>query len=167
MSIEHQFEQLIEILEEMNRVYEGMLKLSVKKKDIIVQGKVSELEKIVKTEQTLVIEAGKLENKREEIITEISKEIGINTAEVTIKQLEKRSGKRHAKNLKECRNKLVKTLDELKSQNELNSNLIKNSLDYIDFSLNLFSNINSDSGSYVKNGEIGKPEKKNLFDVKL
>ena len=63
---------LFDVLGEETRVYEKILQLSKEKKDIVIEGKVSELEEITKNEQTLVVKLGKLEILRESCVEEIA-----------------------------------------------------------------------------------------------
>jgi len=84
--------------------------------------------------------------------------------------LEKLQVLKKANELEKYREDMKKILDEIKKINELNARLIKNSLDYIDFSINLLADtgLNNDSGSYNSSGETGNNvSKRNFIDAKL
>ena len=56
--------KLIEILDKEAAIYEGLLKLSREKTDVIVKGKVTELEGITKVEQSMILQLARLEETR-------------------------------------------------------------------------------------------------------
>ncbi len=158
---------LIGILEQENRVYDDILKISKNKTNIIIEGKVSELESIVKLEQSLVLQMGKLESQREEMIEKMSGFLKVDPADITITELMKYLEPGQAMKLKGVQDKLGNTLKELKGANELNSKLIKNSLDYISFSVNILTDAGTGSNNYGHSGQVGDSKKRSFFDIKL
>lgn len=161
-------EKLIAVLDKEADIYKDILEISKNKTNIVVKGKVTELENIVKLEQTLVIKMGQLEGIREELIGKISEQLAIEPSEVTVTQLSQILKADEAEGLKKVHKKLSEVLTELKSTNQLNTKLIKNSLDYIDFSLNIMTNTNVLTGNnYSNSGTVGTTGKRSLFDIKL
>lgn len=65
-------ENLIEVLEQESKEYEGLLSLSQKKTTIIVGGNLEELQKITDDEQELVSRISHLEKKRTETTADIA-----------------------------------------------------------------------------------------------
>ena len=65
-------ERLFDILGKEFQIYSDLLKMSADKTSIIVEGKVTELEEMVKSEQSLVLQIEKLEDEREELIDELA-----------------------------------------------------------------------------------------------
>ena len=57
---------VIDILKEEHGYYKDLVELSKSKKNIIIEGKVAELDKMVKLEQNMIFNIGQLEKKREE-----------------------------------------------------------------------------------------------------
>jgi len=55
---------LMDVLLQESKIYEDILEISKKKTDVIVKGKVSELESITNLEQSLIVKIGKLEETR-------------------------------------------------------------------------------------------------------
>ncbi|WP_024832772.1 flagellar protein FlgN [Ruminiclostridium josui] len=159
--------ELTDILNKESDIYETFLKLSNNKTDLIVSGNVSELENIVKIEQSLIIKIAKLEDKREKIVESLSTVLGKNPKEITISELTLCIGQEEAAELKECQEKLLNSINSLKAKNELNSKLIKNSLEYIDFSINMMTSVGTVTNSYGSSGNADEVKKRNLFDVKL
>lgn len=160
-------EGLIDILNKEAEMYESILKLSKNKTNIIVEGKVTELESITKVEQTLILQLGKLEEGREKLVDEIAGQLNMEASEVTLASLEKLYPKEQAKKLKACHNKLPKIVKDLGEANVVNSKLIKNSLDYIDFSINILTNAGLTSNNYGYTGQSDDSKKRNFFDMKL
>ena len=159
--------ELINVLEQENVVYEDILKISKNKTNIIVEGKVKELESIVKLEQSLVLQMAKLENNRENLVEKLSQELKIKPEDITISGLVKYLKAGEAGKLKGVQDKLGDTLKELRNANELNSKLIKSSLEYINFSVNILGDASSGSNNYGNDGQVGDTKKRNFFDIKL
>lgn len=159
--------QLTDVLNQENEIYDMLSKISNNKTNLIVGGKVIELESIVKLEQTLVIKISKLEDAREKIVDKLCGLLGKKPEEVTISGLAAQLGQDESAKLKACQEKMLDKINNLKSANNLNSKLIKNSLEYIDFSINMMTSIDSVTNSYGSSGHAGATKKRNLFDVKL
>ncbi len=160
-------ERLVEILGKEKNIYEKILKLSMDKKDVIVAGNVSELEGITRMEQSILLKLGKLEGEREELTGELAAALKINPSEVTLSGLAKMVPDEQGARLRNCRDSFLKTIDDIRSNNTLNSKLIRNSLDYIDFSINILSNAGATGNNYSNSGQSNDPKKRNFFDMKL
>ena len=165
--IEGLVNQLTEVLNQENEIYDTLSKISNNKTNLIVGGKVIELESIVKIEQSLVIKISKLEDEREKIVEKVCVLLGKRPEEVTISGLAAQLGQNESSKLKACQEKIIKNINNLKTTNDLNSKLIKNSLEYIDFSINMMTSIDTVTNSYGNSGYSGDTKKRNLFDVKL
>jgi hypothetical protein len=84
-----------------------------------------------------------------------------------VSELIKHVNKQNAVRLKGYQEKLSKTVGELKNSNDLNSKLIKNSLDFINFSISLVTEVGAANNNYGSSGQVGGSKKRSLFDVKL
>lgn len=158
---------LMDVLLQESKIYEDILEISKNKTDIIVKGKVSELENITNLEQSLIFKIGKLEETRENLVTEISAAIGIDPSDMTVSELEKHLDKKQAQSLNTYKEHMTLIIKEIKDTNEVNSGLIKNSIDFIDFSINILSSINSEGNNYSNAGQVKDSKRKTYFDVKL
>ncbi|TYQ15013.1 UNVERIFIED_CONTAM: FlgN protein [Acetivibrio alkalicellulosi] len=163
----HRMDSLFEILNQEALIYEDILKISRDKTDIIIKGKVNELENITKLEQSLIVKMGKLEILRESLIEEISQELDIKESNATVSLIAQHLDKDTSTKLYEYKSKMENLLAELKDINELNSKLLQNSIDYIDFSLNVLSSASESDNNYGHEGQISEGKKKTFFDVKL
>ena len=160
-------DKLVEVLNQEAAVYEDILKISRNKTNIIVEGKVSELESLVKLEQSLVLKMSRLEASREKLVEKLASELGIESQEPSISEIMERLGADETEKLKSCQLKMSEVLGEVKNLNGLNSKLIKNSLDYIDFSINLLTAAGSPNDTYGNTGHINDSKKRSFFDKKL
>lgn len=159
--------KLLEILEGQKQVYRDLLDISKNKTDIIVEGKVQELENITKVEQTLILKMRDLESQLEKHVKNLIDELSIKEKNVTISVLLSYLQGEDKKKLEELRVSIFNVINELEHVNQLNSKLIQNSLQYINFSINLYTNVNVDgSGSYRPDGEMNT-NKSSFFDAKL
>jgi len=160
-------DQLIDILKSEATLYDSILKVSRKKTGIIIDGKISELESITKLEQAIVMQVGKLEDARENLVEKLSAQLNLDSSRITISDISKLLQREQANRLNTCQFALEKVLEELKSANELNSKLIKNSLEYIDFSINLLANTSVAGNLYGNSGRANDSKMRNFFDMKL
>lgn len=159
--------ELIGVLSREAEVYEGILKLAQNKTDIIVGGKVSNLENITRLEQSLIFKIRDIEDEREELLGKLSKQLNVEPSEITVSELIKHLEKGQAVELERARQRIVSILNKLRNANELNAKLIRNSLEYIDFSINLISAVDSGNNNYGNSGQVKSTKKRNFFDVKL
>lgn len=159
--------ELLDILDRQAAIYKDILELSKNKTDIIIKGKVSELDNITKLEQSFIIEMGKLEDSREKIINDLSADIKLNASEINITELLKHVDNSQAERLEAYKENLLGTINEIKDLNDLNSKLIQNSIDYINFSINILSNTSVTDNNYGNTGMTREDRKKTYFDVKL
>lgn len=160
-------DRLIEVLNKETAMYEVILKLSKNKNEVIVEGKVSELESITSLEQSVIIQLGKLEIEREELVDKLAVQLKVKASDISLASLEKMLSKEHAEKLKGCHKVLPKLINELREVNTLNSKLIRNSLEYIDFSINILTNAGSTGNNYGNSGQSNDSKKRNFFDMKL
>jgi len=160
-------EQLILVLTKECEAFRDYLALAKKKKDIIISGHVKELDNITKIEQDMIITMGKIGQLRTNIIGNLLKELNIESVE-TLSELAgylEESWKSKVMSVKE---NLEQAVREVKELNELNGSLIKQSLDYIDFNMNLmlkFETKGSTYGSKADEKEI--KQRSTVFDVKI
>ncbi len=160
---------VIDILNKEYSYYADILELSKSKKKIIIEGKVAELDKIVKLEQDMIFNIGQLERKREEELSKLCKAFDMDSTKVTISDLTKVLQPESRKKLEDIQGKLEDIFSELKTVNDINGQLIEQSIEYIDYSINLFTGSGMETGSLYE--DLGKNKskqgKKNIFDTKV
>ena len=132
-------DNLIDIMDEENSEYKKMLDLSQTKTSAIVNGDVEKLKEILSHEQKLIDVINGLDVKREGIVKDICNVLHLPEKEIKVEQivqiLEKRP-KEHDR-LQESHLALKRTLDQMMKVNDNNKMLLKESMDMIEFELNL------------------------------
>lgn len=159
--------RLGDLLKEETDVYSDILNVSKQKTAVIVEGKVAELEKIVKMEQSFIKKIASLENRREALVGELSGLTGRKPEELTISNIAGLSEGKNSETLKGMQRSMAALIDELCKSNEMNSRLVRNSLDYIDFSMSLFTNLGNEDNNYNPYAEKSGKKARNLFDLKV
>lgn len=157
--------QMIEILKKQLEIYKEILKISEDKTDIIVEDKVEELKPMVDREENLVGQYISLEKQRIGIVKEFANQNGIKEI-LKIDDLCKFFPD-DADEMQELKKEILDVTKKIKAKNSLNQELVKNSLDYINFSVGLITGTNRGSGTYGKGGNPLKSEARNFFDLSL
>lgn len=157
--------QMIEILKKQLEIYKEILKISEDKTDIIVKDKVDELKSMVDREETLVEEYITLEKQRIAIIKGFAESKGI-TKILRIDDLCEYFPA-DADEMQRLKKEILEVTRNIKVKNALNEELVKNSLDYLNFSIGLISGTNRGTGTYGKEGNSLGSEARNFFDLSL
>ena len=145
----------IKTLEDEYPEHVKLLELSKKKTPIIVKGDIKELQKLTDEEQIVVERITHLEKKRIECLNDIATVLNkdVNTLKIPmlLEILEKQP--REQLQLKEVHTKLKAVLKDMKMTNERNRVLIEQSLEMVDFDLNLYRSMKQapQTGNYNKN----------------
>ena len=161
-------ESLALILEQETLLYRDAFDISEKKTEVIVKGKIEELDSLVKAEQAIILKIGRLESEREAVINELSKEMGFQLEGITLSEINAQLGQESYQRLHACQHELVETLGGLKNTNDTNAQLIQNALDYVNFSVNLITADQNAGNMYSQSGEDDAMSyRKNIFDIKL
>lgn len=166
--IDRQAEKIIEILKKEYAYYKDLLELSNKKKAIVIEGKVSELDKIVKVEQNMIFDLGQLEKIREQELQQLCGMLGVN-GKTNVSELTKLISEQAAKKLAKLQRDLGDTISELQNVNNINGQLIQQSLEYIEYSVNMITTAGPTNSVYSDLKGKGKvaENKKRLFDTKV
>ena len=158
--------ELIDTLEQQNNIYTSLLDVGAKKKVSIVDNNISMLQQFVREENVLIGKNQRLEKKRLEIFNDIAVVLGKNK-EISLKDvIEMINGQDGEKELTELREKMLDVLPKLKTINDQNQELLKMSIDYVDFSINSMRDISNGAPAYydLAGNEINSSDKK-MFDI--
>ena len=164
-------EELIMVLGDEEKVYAEIIPVAEKKTRIIVNNDLQSLNSITEEEQALIGRISKLEKKRQEVIRNIGivmnkKESELNF--ITIIDLLK-DREKEQEELRKLHDKLKRTIDALKLINERNQMLIKQSIEMIDFDINLMQSLRTSPGvgQYNTSSEVEiQGMNKGMFDAK-
>ncbi|NLP18340.1 MAG: flagellar protein FlgN [Firmicutes bacterium] len=131
---------LLNNLEGQIKCYRNLLHLARRKKDILIEGKVQELDKIIGAEQVLILEGGRLEEERLDLLEEIGSKINLAPEKITRHHLLAKFTDQERERFTQLEGELKEILRHLHEENQFNQHLIKQSLDYIEFSRGLLTN---------------------------
>ncbi len=133
-------ENLLDVLDQELVLYQQLLQLGVDKKQVLIEAKVEELEVITGQEQDVSSALRNLENKRGQIMDDMSVVLNRKKEELTlgkmIEILDKQPNEQSR--LRELRTKLGTTLREVAAINEQNRALTLQALELVEYDLNLF-----------------------------
>ncbi len=160
-------DKLVMALEKDCEIYDEILRLGEEKKQIIINGDIDKLEKMTKREHALIASLMKLEEIRDKIITQLMKETGLTSVNVLddiirIVDLESRE------KLESTKRRLGNLMKDVKDVNEANGSLIQQSLDMIEFNVNLITSIGDRETNYSGKAGINYDKnKRGAFDAKV
>lgn len=164
-------ESLVEVLQKQTEVYKELLQQSQQKTEMIVKNDIEAIKISTEKEESIIRKAAKLDLKREEFIKQIGEVLKISPNQITISDLitvlEKAPTDQKA--LEQTQEEMLEVLQDLQKVNENNKQLIRQSLDYISFSVNLIrGSKNVSTGRYTSGGmsHYGSSESQSYFDVK-
>ena len=133
-------EDFISILEKENGEYERLTELSQEKRQIIIDGNIPALEEITSREQEVTSVLKNLENKREEVVNDMSIVLSKEPEELTITNMIAFLNKQpdEQRKLTELREKLRATLENMADINQQNEVLLQQAMEMTEFDLTLF-----------------------------
>ncbi len=148
-------EELIRVLNVEEEKYKDLLELSKRKTPVIVEGDIEKLQKITDEEQIIVDEVANLETSRLSAMEDIANVLNKDVKTLKLSYLEEVLGKRpkEREELARVHDRLKATIGELMVINDQNRELIRQSLDMIDFNLSLAKSMRTapETGNYTKN----------------
>lgn len=129
---------MIEILQKQLNLYEKLLVCEEEKKPLILANEVVKLNVLTQKEKLLTAQADELETSRLLMTARHFKELGFRNRSGVLSDLIKSVNQPEEKRqLMEMHEKLTKVLTRIKQINEENQSLIKQSLDFVNFSISL------------------------------
>lgn len=160
MMLEETLTQLLDIQKRLNE-------LAREKTEVIKQNDVEKLEELLKAEETTVQLLEKVEDKRQAVVSAFLKEHRIEDAEPTMSTLANYLPAEQKQRFEELHEALLEEIVELKERNELNDLLTKQSLYFINASLELVSP-ESEKMNYQnpKSKQTPPPSRQSFFDSK-
>lgn len=131
-------DELISVLSEENEEYKKLIRISTKKTKVIIKEDLDQLRAITAQEQEHTGTLINLEKKREEVTSDIAMVLNRKESELTVKSIINilEGQKEVQARLIEVHDDLKHTLKNFSMVNDINKNLIKESLELIDFNLN-------------------------------
>lgn len=160
-------ERMESLLDRQLELYQSLVEMSHRKQQVLVRGDLQELESIIKAEQALLWQAGKLEESRLALQGELAASAGLKPEELDLSKLAELAGEPFASRYKSLQGCMVAIMDQLGAINRLNMELIEQSLSYINFSLELLSGAEAGE-TYTPAGKSpGRKDVTRLLDRKV
>lgn len=165
-------ENLIATLEEESSLYEALTKESMAKTPVIVANDLERLSEANAREQKIVDDITAVSHRRNQALTEIATVLGKDAKTITvsevIKLMEKQPEFQHP--LIDLRDRMLKQADTLQQINYHNQNLLMESLEMTEYSINLLQSMNQapETANYSETGYKGSVlgESRSSFDAK-
>lgn len=161
---------LEEVLEEQRLCYECLCTLATYKTEAVMHKDLPLLAQIVEKEEAFIGRMNYLEKKREGILKDIALVTGLNYHTLTVTDLIRKIGEDKAisQQLLATRAQILEHIEALKKQNALNTQLIEESLAYVDFTVNAIQStqLSQMSVGYGKTGQTQTLETRSFFDSK-
>jgi len=134
-------DRLIELLQMQLALYNELLDIAQQKKAFIVKNDIGSMKLITGRENSIIGKIQKTEQELRELVLKIAKSPSVSTNELTLAELINSINESNEKRqLSSLRKSLRSSMDEVKVLNEQNQKLINQSLEYMDYILNLFRN---------------------------
>lgn len=165
---------LITVLEEEEEIYEYLLPITREKKQVIIKNDLQSLQNITVEEQKAVDILTVLERRREEVIVNIGTVLGMDAAVMKITDIIRVLDKQpqEQKELIDLDNRLRETVGELKRLNEMNRQLLEQTLEMIAFDLNVLQSMkgmplpNNYTKAARQQFDVNPYNNKGMFDAK-
>lgn len=128
-------ENLISMMEKLLKLHQSLYELSVKKTDIVKKGDMNALNQIIKDEQAHLSAINKFENERQKFTEAFLPGVDNPSISDCLEVL----GGTHKETLNRLRMELLEVVSQIKDKNELNQQMIYQSLQFVNLSLHLFA----------------------------
>ncbi len=147
-------ENLISILEAENEEYKLLLELSKEKTPVLVKGDLETLRKIIEKEQFYTDKVASLEKMREEVVGDIATVLNKDVNTLTIRSIVEllKGQEKEQRALSQVHDELKRTLKDMVVFNDRNKELIQNSLELVQFEINLMNSARQmpETANYTK-----------------
>lgn len=151
-------DELMSILEKEKKILHRLKDITFEKTDILIKDQVDRLEEMTKEEEELIIQIAAAEEERLKLMDSWGLDINISITQVIDNIPE---GGEELELLKE---QLTGLLIDIHARNALNNDLIMENLQWLDFNMNLISNVQSPP-TYGKGNQ--NQSNNSLFDRKV
>ena len=157
-------DKLLDILATQKKLYSEILFLSENKRDVIVKNDIAELDKIVRKEESILVNIGELERSRQETLVKIAEALNIKSEDLTSSKILESVSPDIKEKFNVVVNELTEILIKLSEVNETNSKLIKFNLEYINNVINKVVMGDGKNTIYTEKGSSNAKQQKNIID---
>lgn len=158
---------ILSSMEKERDFYLELNELSTRKTDIIIEKEIKDLEKIVDLEQGIIVNIGKLEADRQELVDRLAGIKDVDPESITLSTLIEYSDGDIRDRFQTLQDDFVRIIDRQSHLNEINEKLIRTNLEYINMAINLMVGDGTSGQVYQREGRTKKGgQNRNLFDSK-
>ncbi len=157
---------LLETMEKQLDIYRKLLSLALEKQQVLIKGNIPELEKMTKEEELLILQVGRLEEQRQALHQAIANHFVLSVDELPLTELIKRSDRETGRKFQQVFAEMTDILKDLTDMNQANIELIQNSLEYLNFSIDMLTK-NDNVPIYSKSNEGNKQTAAKIIDRKI
>lgn len=165
-------EELIQTLDAEEGLYRELIPVQEEKTRAIIANDLKSLQDITVREHELVDKTAALEQKREQVANDIATVLGKDPKTITLEQIEEvlKNQPQDQEKLQEVHDRLRKTVMRLQELNDQNKDLLKESMEMVEFNMNVIRSTRMSSGSsnYSSNASevAGMAPPHGMFDAK-
>lgn len=152
-------EKLVGAMDKLLKLHQSLYKLSIKKTDIVKKGDMSALNQILMDEQSHIAAITKFENERQKYAEAILPNMKTPTISDCLNVIDDEN----KKTLEQLRTELFEIVLLIKEKNDLNQQLIYQSLQFVNLSLSLVA---PQPENYNYGPSAGKPNTSGMFNSK-
>lgn len=160
-------QQIVQSLSRMLEIQVRLLETAREKIELLKNNDVEQLEKLLKKEEKEVDLLEKVERERQTAVAEFIKQHGIETEEHTLSAIMPYLDENDQKTIEQLQEKLLETIADLKQYNDLNEQLTRQSLYFVNAQLAaLTPNTDSTYGYQHPNQKLKPQRPQSIFDSK-
>lgn len=165
-------EELMVTLDEEEKIYRQLIPIERDKTRAIIANDLKTLQDITVAEHELVDRTSALEGKRERIVVDIATVLGKNPKTINLNEIVGilKNQPEDQKKLQKVHDRLRKTVLQLQDINDQNKELLKESIDMVEFNMNVIRSTRMSSGSSNYSSDAsevaGMAPQHGMFDAK-
>ena len=165
-------EELMVTLDEEEKIYRQLIPIEQDKTRAIIANDLKTLQDITVAEHELVDRTSALEGKRERIVVDIATVLGKNPKTINLNEIVGilKNQPEDQKKLQKVHDRLRKTVLQLQDINDQNKELLKESMDMVEFNMNVIRSTRMSSGSSNYSSDAsevaGMAPQHGMFDAK-
>ena len=165
-------EEMMVTLDEEEKIYRQLIPIEQDKTRAIIASDLKTLQDITVAEHELVDRTSALEGKRERIVVDIATVLGKNPKTINLNEIVGilKNQPEDQKKLQKVHDRLRKTVLQLQDINDQNKELLKESIDMVEFNMNVIRSTRMSSGSSNYSSDAsevaGMAPQHGMFDAK-
>ena len=160
------WQKLIEILKWETDEYTAVLELLKEQQKLIIKNKIAEIDVINQRLQTSYDQTSLWEKKRIALVKQLAESLKLDSQLLTLDKIKNYLPNEYQEDYQATSEQLKKVINAIQRENKNNQDLLKMSLVYVDFSLNLYAG--SSRSAYGQKGqEEASGREKSFFNCKV